>query len=166
MERCHILQETSEIDPYSLFLFSLKSKESRSKYAQRINRFFDIIEIPAGETADRCKVFFQNGQEDSKYVLNHVILFLQAQKEKVENKKLASGTVRNYVNTIKLVCEVCEFTIPWKKILRGLPRGRRLERQWYWMTGNWTNPRQPMMIFLIRSDFLYATMSLQRISDH
>jgi hypothetical protein len=55
------------MDPYSLFLFSLKSRESRLKYAQRINRFFDFIEIPPGETAVRCKAFFQKGHEDSIY---------------------------------------------------------------------------------------------------
>jgi hypothetical protein len=125
IERCQILPETKEIEPFSLFLFSLKSRESRLKYTHRINRFFDLIEIPPGETAVRCKAFFQKGHEDSNYVLNRIILFLQAQKEKVENKELASGTVRNYVNTIKLLCEVCEFSIPWKKILRGMPRGRR-----------------------------------------
>lgn len=119
------MQETQEINPYSLFLFSLKSRESRLKYTQRINRFFDFIEISQGDAAVRCKVFLQNGHDDSNYVLNCVILFLQAQKEKVESKELASGTVRNYVNTIKLLCEVCEFQIPWKKILRGMPRGRR-----------------------------------------
>lgn len=108
-----------------MFLFSLKSKESRLKYAQRINRFFDFIEIPSGDTAFRCKVFLEKGHEDSNYVLNRIIQFLQAQKEKVENKELASGTVRNYVNTIKLLCEVCEFPTPWKKILRGMPRGRK-----------------------------------------
>ena len=119
------MQTTREVDPFSLFLFSLKSKESRLKYAQRINRFFDFIEIPSGDTAFRCKVFLEKGHEDSNYVLNRIIQFLQAQKEKVENKELASGTVRNYVNTIKLLCEVCEFPTPWKKILRGMPRGRK-----------------------------------------
>jgi integrase len=103
----------------------LKSKESRLKYSQRINRFFDFIEIPPGDTAARCKTFLEEGHDDSNYILNRVILFLQAHKEKIENKELASGTVRNYVNTIKLLCEVCEFPIPWKKILRGMPRGRR-----------------------------------------
>ena len=124
MERCQLLQTIKEVDPFSLFLFSLKSKESRLKYAQRINRFFDFIEIPSDDTGARCKVFLQNAV--TRYKFYNIILFLQAQKEKVENKKLASGTVRNYVNTIKLLCEVCEFQIPWKKILRGMPRGEDL----------------------------------------
>jgi hypothetical protein len=99
MERCQILQETKEVDPFSLFLFSLKSKESRLKYSQRINRFFDFIEIPPGDTAARCKTFLEEGHDDSNYILNRVILFLQAHKEKIENKELASGTVRNYVKS-------------------------------------------------------------------
>jgi hypothetical protein len=35
------------------------------------------------------------------------------------------ATVRGYVKSIKLFCEVAELPIVWKKITRGLPKGRR-----------------------------------------
>ena len=33
--------------------------------------------------------------------------------------------MRNYVKTIKMFGEVTDIIIPWKKITRGLPRGKR-----------------------------------------
>ena len=125
MKRCTRLKETLETNPYSLFVFSLKSRESRTKYTKRISKFFDFINIPDSGIESRFNFFLNKGMQDPKYVLNSTITFLRAQKERIENKEISGGTVRNYVNTIKLLCEVCEFVIPWKKILRGMPRGRR-----------------------------------------
>jgi len=34
-------------------------------------------------------------------------------------------TVRNSIKTIKMFCEISDLSIPWKKISRGLPRGKR-----------------------------------------
>ena len=36
-----------------------------------------------------------------------------------------SPTLRNFVKSIKLFCEVSDISIPWKKITRGLPRARQ-----------------------------------------
>jgi hypothetical protein len=33
--------------------------------------------------------------------------------------------VRNYAKSIKLFCEMSDIPIPWKKITRGLPRGKK-----------------------------------------
>ncbi|MGE5661348.1 MAG: hypothetical protein ACM3X1_03790 [Ignavibacteriales bacterium] len=33
--------------------------------------------------------------------------------------------MHNYVKTLKMFCEITGIVIPWKKITRGLPRGRR-----------------------------------------
>ncbi|MGC1932221.1 MAG: hypothetical protein WA667_24885, partial [Candidatus Nitrosopolaris sp.] len=34
-------------------------------------------------------------------------------------------TVRNYVKSIKLFCEMSDIPVPWKKITRGLPKGKK-----------------------------------------
>jgi hypothetical protein len=36
-----------------------------------------------------------------------------------------TSTVRNYVKSIKLFCEMADIPVAWKKITRGLPRGRK-----------------------------------------
>jgi hypothetical protein len=58
-------------------------------------------------------------------VINNLIKFPQAQKQRVEQGKITAATLNNYVKSIKLFCEVLEISIPWKNIVRGLPRSRR-----------------------------------------
>jgi hypothetical protein len=50
---------------------------------------------------------------------------LQISKERVEGKEISGATLRNYVKSIKLLCEMNDILIPWKKITRGLSKGRK-----------------------------------------
>ena len=43
----------------------------------------------------------------------------------MDRKEITAGTLRNCVKVIKIFCEVTDVTIPWKKISRGLPKGKR-----------------------------------------
>jgi integrase len=43
----------------------------------------------------------------------------------VQRKEITGATLRNYVKTIKLFCEMNDILVPWKKITRGLPKGRK-----------------------------------------
>jgi hypothetical protein len=67
-----------------------------------------------------------NGNSDnnsnSKWLLNNILRFLQAQKERVERKEITGATVHNFVKAIKLFCEINDILIPWKKITRGYLR--------------------------------------------
>lgn len=65
-----------------------------------------------------------NGNSDnnsnSKWLLNNILSFLQAQKERVER----GATIHNFVKAIKLFCEMNDISISCKKSTRGLPKGR------------------------------------------
>jgi integrase len=50
---------------------------------------------------------------------------LQFQKERVENKEITAATLRNLVKSFKTFCDSADLNIPWKKITRGLPKGRQ-----------------------------------------
>ena len=50
---------------------------------------------------------------------------MQFQKDRVDKKEISGATVRNYVKSIKLFCEMADMPIPWKKITRGLPKGKK-----------------------------------------
>jgi hypothetical protein len=50
---------------------------------------------------------------------------VQFQKDRVDKKEISGATVRNYVKSIKLFCEMADMPIPWKKITRGLPKGKK-----------------------------------------
>jgi hypothetical protein len=74
---------------------------------------------------ERCNNFAYRARTDHNWAFNYILWFLQSQKERVERKEITGGTLRNYVKTIKMFCEVTDVIIPWKKITRGLPMGKR-----------------------------------------
>lgn len=54
-----------------------------------------------------------------------IMAFLQFQKERVDKREITGATLRNFVKPIKLLCEMSDIPVPWKKIARGLPKIRR-----------------------------------------
>jgi len=88
--------------------------------------FFNYINLlPNGSLEEQCNLFAGKGLEDHKWAFNNIIKFLQFQKERVEKSEITGGTLRNFVKTIKLFCEMSEIPVHWKKITRGLPKSRK-----------------------------------------
>ena len=65
---------------------------------------------------EKCQIFVKESNNNKKYALNCIIRFLQKQKARVERMEITGATVRNYVKTIKLFCEMNEISIPWKRL--------------------------------------------------
>ena len=42
----------------------------------------------------------------------------------VNKKEIVGSTVQNYLKSVKLFCEMADINIQWKKISRGLPKGK------------------------------------------
>ena len=112
--------ESSLEDQYSLFVFAMNAAQTREKYITR-----HLINVQGNTIEERCRSFAEIAKKDNKLVLNNILRFLQIYKDRVERKEISGATLRNYVKTIKLFCEMNEILIPWKKITRGLPRGRK-----------------------------------------
>jgi integrase len=116
-----------ESDPYSIFVFAMNAPQTKEKYVTRLKRFFDFINLPGSTIQERCKYFVEKCREEdgNKWLLNNLLGFLQVYKERVQRKEITGATLRNYVKTIKLFCEMNDILVPWKKITRGLPKGRK-----------------------------------------
>jgi integrase len=108
------------------FVYAIRSPYTKESYFRRLRRFFDSTNLAKGLTfQERCNIFAYKGRKDSKWAFNNILRFLQTQKQRVERKGITAGTLRNYVKTIKMFCEVTDVVIAWKEITRGLPRGKR-----------------------------------------
>ena len=121
-----VQQQGSSSSPYSLFVFAIKSPLTRRKYQGRLNLFFDYIGLPQETIEKRCDIFAKKAmdEEEVNWPLNQIVRFLCYQKERVERKEIVGATLHNYVKSIKLFCEMSDIHIHWKRITRGLPKGK------------------------------------------
>lgn len=111
--------------PYYLFKCSIRSELTRKYYERRLKRFFDFIGFSTGSAIEeRCNLFPEEARKNINLTIVQIIKFLQYHKERVEKGEITAATLSNFVKSLKLYCEMCEISIPWKKITRGLPKPR------------------------------------------
>jgi hypothetical protein len=110
-----------------LFLYAMKTPMTRDRYKIRVVKFFDFIGInEEGKTVkEKARLFVNRGRDDINWAFSNILNFIRFQKECVDIKEITGATVRNYAKSIKLFCDMSDIPIPWKKITRGLPRGKK-----------------------------------------
>lgn len=120
------IEQFEESDAYSLFVYAIRSQVTRDYYLRRLRIFFDHINLQPDRTIkERCNSFAEKGIKDPNWAFTCIIRFLQFQKERVEKEEITGATLRNFLKSIKLFCEMSDIPITWKKITRGLPKIRR-----------------------------------------
>jgi integrase len=117
-------EEEEELDPWTLYLYSIKSPATKEKYLLRLGKFLNYLNFQ-GALEDKARAFARKGKVDSIWAFNCLLKFIQFQKERFNRKEITAGTIRNYVKSIKLFCAMADIAINWDKITRGLPKGRR-----------------------------------------
>jgi integrase len=118
--------ERRGLDSWTLYLYAMKSPATKEKYLMRLGKFLDFLNLQKGGTLeDKSRVFAENGRSDNVWAFNSILKFIQLLKERVDRKEITAGTIRNYVKSIKLFCQMADISIPWEKITRGIPKGRR-----------------------------------------
>ncbi len=115
----------SETEPLEYFLYAIKSPITADRYKRRLGNFFDFLDVK-GDLNSQSKSFMVKANKNGKrWVFANVMKFLSFHKERAERGEIADATVRNYYKPLKLFLEMNDFELSWKKIARGLPRGRR-----------------------------------------
>jgi hypothetical protein len=113
-----------ELDPWMLYLYSIKSSATKEKYLLRLGKFLDYIGLE-GALEYKARAFANKGKVDGNWAFSSIIRFIQFQKDRFNKKEITAGTIRNYVKSIKLFYSMSDIPINWDKITRGLPKGRR-----------------------------------------
>jgi hypothetical protein len=77
----------SSTEPYSMFLFAMRSPKTREKCTGRLRMFFDFIDIPTGSMAERSKAFCDRAKYDNGWVFSSIVKYLQTQKDRVKESQ-------------------------------------------------------------------------------
>jgi DNA topoisomerase VI subunit A len=118
--------ELGELDPWSLYIYAMKAPMTRDRYQTRLAKFLAFIGIAGNTVQERSRAFAKRGKDDSIWALNSVLKFVQFQKDRVDKKEISGATVRNYVKSIKLFCEMADMPIPWKKNNSWTSKGKEI----------------------------------------
>lgn len=112
-------------NPYDSFITAIRSPITREKYLQRLAYFLSYLGIDNGNIQDRCNILGQKSKADTMWLANNVMRYLHKHRQRVEKREISASTLRNYIKPIKLFSEQLEISLPWKRITRGMPIGRR-----------------------------------------
>ena len=112
-------------DPLELFLYGIRSNSTKSRYKRRLGNFFDYLEI-SGDLSEQAKQFIGMAQKNGNtWVSANLMKYLAYHKERAERNEIAVGTLKNYYKPVKAFLEMNDIELSWKKITRGLPKGKR-----------------------------------------
>jgi hypothetical protein len=114
-----------QTNPYSLFVYALNSPVTRERYTTRLRYFFSKIGLSGKPMEELCRQFVEKGKQEPDWVVRNMVQFLMGYKERYDRREVKDATIRNYVKPVKLLCEMNDIEIPWKRITRGLPKGRQ-----------------------------------------
>jgi hypothetical protein len=103
----------------------MKSPVTKKKYSRRLEMFFEFIKIPGDSIEKQCLTFVSYGRDNINWVFANVLKFVLFHKERIDKKEISGATLINYLKAIKVFCEMSDLSINWKKITRGLSRGKR-----------------------------------------
>jgi hypothetical protein len=111
-------------DPMAVFLYAVKSPESKRQYPRRFKMFLDFLGL-RGTLDEQAKEFLRNAKQDPEMIQNSLIQFISYQNDRIKRGEISASTIPNYYRATKLFCEMNDIVLGWKKIARGMARVRK-----------------------------------------
>ncbi len=112
-------------NPLLQFLYALKAPETRRQWPNRLKIVFNFLGLH-GDLDEQAKQFMNLcKQEGMTTTQNRLIEFISYQVQRSQKGEISLSTIPNYLKAIKLFCEMNDIQASWKKICRGVPRGRQ-----------------------------------------
>jgi hypothetical protein len=101
-----------------LFRAAIKSPYTRDPYERRLISFLKMMNFTPEDFVDLAK-------NDPSSTERKIISFISIQNSRAKRGEITSGTVSNSLKAIRLLLEMNDVSLNWKKIRRVLPRARR-----------------------------------------
>jgi integrase len=101
-----------------LFRAAMKSPYTRDPYERRLINFLYHVNLTPDE-------FVTLGRKEPLVVEKKVVSFIATQKARIEKGEITGATISNFLKAIRLLLEMNDVYLNWKKIRRILPRSRR-----------------------------------------
>ena len=105
---------TTATDAWTMYIYSLKSPVSKQKYPKRLATFFAFAGMPQNiSIEEQSKLFVAKATatDNSNWAFNTILKFVMAQLERVNRKEIVIATLRGYLKSIKLFCDVAEVPV-------------------------------------------------------
>jgi hypothetical protein len=80
-------ENSTRIDPYTMFLHAMKSPVTKTKYSRPLEMFFDFLKIPGENLKEKCLIFVNNGQSNINWVFTNILKFVLFYKERIHKKR-------------------------------------------------------------------------------
>ncbi|MGH9977591.1 MAG: hypothetical protein ACRD8Z_17415, partial [Nitrososphaeraceae archaeon] len=103
----------------------LKAPETKRQWPNRLKVVFNFLGFN-GNLDEQAKQFMNLcKQEGMTTTQNRLIEFISYQVQRSQKGEISLATIPNYLKAIKLFCEMNDIQVSWKKVCRGVPRGRQ-----------------------------------------
>jgi hypothetical protein len=100
----------------------LNSTVTRERNSTRLRYFLTKFGLTGNNGDDKsigklCKIFGEKEKQDPNWIVNNIVAFPVEYKDRYDCREISGSTIRNYVKVVKLLCEMNDIAIPWKKII-------------------------------------------------
>lgn len=112
-------------DPLTVFRDALSNPLTRDRYERRLKAFLEFLDLEGDTLQPKAEIFATKSKANPSWSTSAVMQYMRHHKERVEKGDLSASTISNYYKPIKLFCDMNDIVLNWKKITRGLPKGRK-----------------------------------------
>lgn len=118
-------QQEHQHDPFLSFMYGLKAEETRRQWPKRLKKFLDFGVDPKLKVEQQSSIFYEKASKNEKWASLYFEKFIQFQKERVAKREIESSTIRNYYKAAKLLCDMNDITLNWKRLAKGLAKQKQ-----------------------------------------
>lgn len=102
-----------------LFRAAIKSQATRDPYERRLIGFLKKMDTASPDD------FVEFATNNPALAERKILAFLSSERTRADRGEISAGTINNWVKAARLLLEMIDVQLNWKKIRRVLPKARR-----------------------------------------